>query len=275
MYSLLKYIPKNHLSFIVGKIASIPIPFFLRPFAFKTFASLTGVDLDEVEDPLTEYSSVSSFFVRNLKEGVRPIEGELVSPVDGVLRGGQKINSNSCEQVKGKYYSLSDIIGDAEGSELELHRFMDGTLMTIYLSPRHYHHVHSPCSAKIRRCDYIPGKLWPVNDWSINSINSLFSINERLNIYLSTAWGEILLVMVGATNVGKMSVSFDDITTNQAFFSPSKKSSTTYGIEVAAGERLGTFHLGSTVLLIFEPNFKFATSLRMDSREVKYGQSMI
>ena len=92
-YSLLYILPKNYLSFFAGLFAGIPIPTFLREKAFTTFAKRYDLNLDEVELPLKSYSSLSSFFVRDLKAGVRKVQGEIVSPVDGRLRSFRKITS--------------------------------------------------------------------------------------------------------------------------------------------------------------------------------------
>ena len=41
-------------------------------------------------------------------------------------------------------------------------QFTGGEYVTIYLSPRDYHRVHTPVSATLSAYDYIPGQLWPV-----------------------------------------------------------------------------------------------------------------
>ena len=101
------------------------------------------------------------------------------------------------------------------------------------------------------RSTHIPGRLWPVNDWSLSTIDDLFSVNERVVTYLKTRFGVIAVVMVGATNVGKMSVTYDSFVTNVP---PRERETRTrnYGNPVAlnVGDRLGTFHMGSSVVVL-------------------------
>ena len=39
-----------------------------------------------------------------------------------------------------------------------------GSFITIYLSPRHYHRIHSPCEGRITAAWHLPGVLLPVNE---------------------------------------------------------------------------------------------------------------
>lgn len=70
--------------------------------------------LSEVSEPdLHVYSNLASFFYRNIKPGVRPIDhsAALVSPADGrVLQMGM-IEDGEVEQVKGMTYTLEALLG--------------------------------------------------------------------------------------------------------------------------------------------------------------------
>src|SRR5690606_30652682 len=140
-----------------------------------------------------------------------------------------------------------------------------------YLCPTDYHRVHSPVDGKITEIHYIPGKLWPVNNWSVSNIKNLFAINERVVVIIETPKGKCALVMVGATNVGKMTVTFDQgILTNNFFDrSPVKKKYPT-PIEVKKGEDLGAFHMGSTVVMVYEKSF-FGTTDKFNVGKVRMG----
>ncbi|HEY0371997.1 MAG TPA: phosphatidylserine decarboxylase, partial [Thermoanaerobaculia bacterium] len=162
MYRYLRYVPKNHLSRTIGRLVHARLP---KPLARKLvhwFARTYQIDTDSAGKPLHEYPSIGHFFIRELREGLRPIEGDFVSPVDGTLRNFGTVLNGRLDQVKGKSYTLARFLGDENAS-----RYENGTFFNLYLSPQDYHHIHSPVGGQIVRSVHIPGKLWPVNDWSL------------------------------------------------------------------------------------------------------------
>ncbi|NLF26045.1 MAG: phosphatidylserine decarboxylase [Deltaproteobacteria bacterium] len=250
MYAILRFLPKNYLSFLVGKLASLPLPRFLSGFLIKLFARVYLIDLGEVEKDISLYHSLDAFFTRRLKPGVRPIGEGLVSPVDGAVRGFGEVQNGRLEQIKGKDYSVEALLGHSSYAA----RFLDGFYFNLYLSPRDYHRVHAPISGEVVAASYIPGKLWPVNDWSLSRIPHLFVVNERVVTYLSGAYGLVAVVMVGATNVGKISLSYCDWITNQRPQKLTLHQTFSPAPTLEKGEELGVFHLGSTVIILCEKN---------------------
>lgn len=250
-YKFLSLLPRNYLSFILGRFVRIPLPRFLRVPLLKAFVHAYKIDCSEILAPLDQFNSLGAFFVRELKPGARPVEGDLVSPVDGLLRDCGRVSEGRLPQIKGQDYLVEDFLGDGKWAD----RFKDGIFFNFYLSPRDYHHVHCPAEAEVRACKYIPGSLWPVNEWSINTIPGVFVKNERLVVYLSTSFGDMALVMVGAMNVGRMEVTFDDIRTNAIFSRYSRcgyEAAYEMPLKLIAGEKLGTFHMGSSVVILLE-----------------------
>src|SRR4051812_46129587 len=114
MWNILKYIPKNHLSYSVGKLVFLRLPYPLSLLSVNIFSRLFKINLEEAALPLSKYPSIGDFFIRDLKPGLRKIEEGLVSPVDGRLRSYGTIESGKLPQVKGKDYSISDFLGDSE-----------------------------------------------------------------------------------------------------------------------------------------------------------------
>lgn len=49
-----------------GFVGSIYIPTFMRNFVYTKYASTYGVNLEEIEKPLVEYSTFSEFFTRKV-----------------------------------------------------------------------------------------------------------------------------------------------------------------------------------------------------------------
>jgi phosphatidylserine decarboxylase len=272
VYRYLRYVPKNHLSRFIGRLVHARLPQPVARRLVRWFAETYQIDVDAAGKELQHYPSIGHFFTRDLREGLRPIEGDFVSPVDGVLRNYGAIADGRLEQIKGKTYTLSRFLGDAEFAR----RYENGAFFNLYLSPQDYHHVHSPVSGKIVRSVHIPGKLWPVNDWSLANVDELFSINERVVTYIECAYGLVAAVMIGATNVGKISVVYDTFISNAA--GTTKTVTRTYDppIDIAAGARLGTFHMGSSVVMLIEPGRLDVERVRLKAgTKVQYGAAVL
>jgi phosphatidylserine decarboxylase len=257
--ALLARLPQGGLSRGMGRIADTPIPRRLRRTVLGAFARALGIDVSEAEQPLGAYPSINAFFVRRLKPGVRqwPASDDvLASPVDGVLGQLGRIRSGRLIQAKGRSYSAGALLGsDEEGA-----RYEGGAFLTLYLSPRHYHRIHTPTPGTIPLARHLPGALLPVNAAAVNGIEDLFPRNERLVCYLDGALGRVAVVAVGAYNVGRISASFDPswsgedgrwITNRRVPPPPERRYDPP--VTVARGEEIMAFHLGSTVVLLVEP----------------------
>lgn len=271
MYRLLRFVPKNHLSWLVGTLVHVPLPRPLATRIIRWFARLFEIDVAAASRPIESYRSIGEFFTRDLRDGLRPIGAEPVSPVDGKLRDRGPVVQGRIVQVKGKTYPLVKFLGeDADAS-----RFEGGFYFNLYLSPRDYHHIHSPVSGEIIRCTHIPGKLWPVNDWSIGAIENLFAVNERVVVWIRTErFGLVAVAMIGATNVGKITVTFDEIVSNTGKRGSLVRSYT--GRQTTAGDRLGTFHMGSSVVVLFEPGRLDPDAVRVKAGDaLLYGQELV
>lgn len=249
---VLPQLPKKWLSHYLGAAVHQPLPRALSQAAIKAYVKMYNINLEEIEKPLSEYKTLGEFFSRALKDGARPIQGDLVHPCDGRLIQRGSIHDGTLIQAKGKIYKLDDFIPDNPWAG----DFEQGQFLTYYLAPFNYHRVHSPFETQVSWAQVIPGELWPVNSWSVKRIEGLYAINERVAVGLQSDKGRAILVMVGATNVGSMSFSFDDsIRTNQR--PRIEKYLRTYRDPQAlkAGEELGTFHMGSTVVLLLDSHF--------------------
>ncbi len=258
----LQLLPKNTVSRAVGAASEISLPKGLQGFVNSTFANLAGIDLSESERPPSDYRSVNAFFTRKLKDGARDIDaervGDLVSPADGRVSHFGRITRDTLVQAKGRDYRLVDLVDSGADAD----RFREGHYITVYLSPRDYHRVHSPAGGAIERISYIPGHLFPVNPFAVENVDELFAVNERLITYVSNRdLGEVAVIMVGATCVGRMSLTFNDLVTNSKF-RRREEIALDEAVDVSAGEEIGAFNLGSTVILLIEnADFAFDESL--------------
>jgi phosphatidylserine decarboxylase len=248
MYRILYFLPKNHVSHWMGLLLNIRWPKPIACWLVGFFAKLYNINLKEAENPIDSYSSIGDLFIRKLKADARPIHGDLVHPVDAVISQMGKITNHTLIQAKGKTYTTHELLKSDTAAKFE-----GGMFITYYLCPTDYHRIHSPVTGIIEASTLIPGKLWPVNTWSVDTIENLFSVNERLVSHLQTSQGEnVAVVKVGATNVGKITLSYDSSVVSNTCQRKISHKDYRPNIPVKAGDELGIFHMGSTVVLLLD-----------------------
>ena len=265
-------LPLNILSRIFGHIAKFRNPAFQR-WAISAFAKRFRVNLSEASREIENYETLADFFLRDLKDDARPIGEGIVSPVDGRLTEWGEIANDTLLQVKGRDYSLSHFLNDVDTAK----RLDGGTFLTLYLAPTDYHHVHAPCDIQVTSVKHIPGALFPVNSFSATRISELFCKNERVIVYFTCGGRAAALVFVGATNVGSIRLAFDGLRTNLSLRPPRSAHVTLKSFSTAVafrkGERIGSFALGSTVVLLFEKG-AFSSDINLRSGPVRLGETL-
>ncbi|HEX3032607.1 MAG TPA: archaetidylserine decarboxylase [Bacillota bacterium] len=247
LVGLLGVLPIHGLSRIVGKVAGSRLSRPLIPL----FARHYGIDTGEGERPPEAYPSLLDYFIRKLRPGVRQIDTQketVISPVDGMVGALGVISAGQAYQAKGVAYSLTDLLG---GDQAAASAFEGGTFITIYLSPRDYHRIHMPFTARIVSSVYVPGTLFPVNSLGVRAVAGLFARNERLITYMFGSGGLAAVVKVGAAIVGSVKVVYD---TAPARIRGGQIVKREYpGVpELGKGDELGWFEFGSTVVLLFQ-----------------------
>ncbi|MDV2583652.1 phosphatidylserine decarboxylase, partial [Alkalibacillus haloalkaliphilus] len=83
--------------------------------------------------------------------------------VDAVMEDVGPITETSEIIVKGKAYSIEEMLGDKD----VLLKYLDGTYIILYLSPSHYHRIHSPVDGTVTKQWTLGRKSYPVNKWGI------------------------------------------------------------------------------------------------------------
>ena len=270
MLWILSFLPRKWLSRIVGVLMHIKLPSFLAKTSIEFFAWFYKINTSEAEMPLQNYSSIGQFFSRKLKRGARPISAAwAIHPCDSEILQHGPIDQKTLIQAKGHIFNLVKLTEDPLADE----KYNDGYFLTYYLCPTDYHRVHSPVSGFIKSVMYRNGDLWPVNKNSVKLINNLYIQNERLMGEIATEYGPVGVIMVGATNVGSMTLSFDKkVRTNR--FVASKRRTYSPPIEIKKGDEFGTFHMGSTVIVLYSKEFreKFEKQFLI-SKTVRIGES--
>ena len=88
-----------------------------------------------------------------------------------------------------------------------------------------------------------------MNPPAVRSVPGLFARNERVAVFLEgEGVGPVAVVLVGAANVGRITLGFSDLVTNQG--EPAQRAEPPEPLPVRRGEEIGTFNLGSTVVLL-------------------------
>ena len=274
-----------------GKVNSVPLPVFMRSPLYRFYAWFTGANLDEVKLPLRAFPSLQAFFSRELKPGVRPIaDTALVSPVDARIVVLGPVEGERVEQVKGVTYPLPSFLGEdlwTANADKRLYHCV------LYLAPGDYHRIHSGADCSVTLLRHFPGTLFPISPVVARLVPNLFALNER--VVLAGAWshGFYSATAVGAYHVGSMAFNFDkNVRTNRLrrdFRNPnlslmSNKGLGAYAYDFeypegtlafAKGDEVGTFKLGSTIVLVFEvpadAEFEFLVS---PGQKVQMGQPL-
>jgi phosphatidylserine decarboxylase len=257
--ALLERLPQAALSRSFGRLADTPVPRPLRRAIIGGFAGAVGIDVGEAEHDVAHYRSINEFFVRRLRPGARSWPHDpatAASPVDGVVGQHGPVTEGRLIQAKGRHYSAADLLRDPA----EAVRYQGGAFLTIYLSPRHYHRIHAPVGGFIPYATHIPGVLLPVNAPAVQHVQDLFPRNERVLCTIDSPLGRVCVVAVGAYNVGRISTTFDadwagpgrSVANRSGSTSPRRRDYTP-PLQVEQGDEIMAFHLGSTIVMLFEP----------------------
>jgi len=208
-----------------------------------------------LSDP-NDYPNFNTFFTRELKANARPIASEpnsIVSPADGVISALGNIEQGQLIQAKNHKFPLQALLAGDKGLAED---FMDGSFVTVYLSPKDYHRVHLPVTGRLMKTLYVPGRLFSVNKATTNAVPNLFARNERAICVFDTRLGTVCVILVGAMIVA----GIDTVWGGQICPISGNRSVKTQEydknvppIELTTGAEIGRFKLGSTAIVLFPP----------------------
>jgi len=246
---------KKHYTSVIsnyfGKFASKSFSPPIQNFINKGYVKLMGLDMTAFKEP-SAYPTLNKLFTRAF-ETPPPLPEDrlaLISGVDALITDAGTITEGKAYQIKGMSYDIDRLFGEYHAglsSKVE-----GGEFINFYLSPKDYHRYHMPMTLKIISLTHIPGKLYPVNFPLLRHMKDLFIENERVVIECEDEKGRTqVLVLVGALNVGKMVVTFENnICTNSDIRAP--KHYTYENLTLERGELFGWFEMGSTILTFSE-----------------------
>ena len=120
-------------------------------------------DLDLSEAKKTEFNSMHDCFIRELKDGARPIDPDpavLVSPCDAIVGAcGRDRRHASCSRSRASPTRCRTCSAIRELVE----RYRDGRYVTLRLTSSMYHRFHAPHDCRVEQVTYISGDTWNVN----------------------------------------------------------------------------------------------------------------
>jgi phosphatidylserine decarboxylase len=236
-------------SSILKQYSRSPISRFIVP----SFSRIYRLNQNEMEKTLIEYSTLNDLFTRKLKPGARKIDNlsdSVISPVDAIIEDIGTIKETSEIEVKGKIYSIKEMLGDHN----QLEKYINGTYIILYLSPSHYHRIHCPASGEVINQWTLGTKSYPVNKWGLKYGVRPLSKNYRVITELKTDYGFMSVVKVGAMFVNSIEMTHQ-------------------GNQLKKGEEMAFFSFGSTVILLFEKEIFQIDSFQIP-HEVKVGEKI-
>jgi phosphatidylserine decarboxylase len=260
-----RLLPKRLLTIFFGILAKLELG-FITEYLINDFIKKYKVDMRDALDPnVKSYPTFNDFFIRKLKPALRPlVKAKILSPVDGLVSEIGKACDGKILQVKKHYYTVKALFA---GDKVLAEKFNNANFMTLYLAPNDYHRIHVPLDCVLKQVIYVPGKLFSVRPQTVRGIKNLFAINERVVCVFETKLGPMVMVLVGATIVGKIGLRcFGE------FRRFAHKKHFSFTETFRQGDELGYFKLGSTVLLFFAEEVNFAQSLL--NTKVVFGSSL-
>ncbi|MEN9354403.1 MAG: hypothetical protein RL318_1728 [Fibrobacterota bacterium] len=243
---LLSFLPRVALSHAFGFVSRIENPKWFAKASIRFFLWLfPTIDQSEMVKAATKYPTLNAFFTRTIKSDARTIAPDLlISPCDGTFGQSGPIQAGMALQAKGIGYAIEDFLADRTRAKA----YEGGWFITIYLAPYNYHRVHAPATGTLVECVHVAGDLWPVHKKAVAGIPKLFCLNERTWIEQKTASGKVLSCLVGAMNVGHITLSHDRTFGRAAGI----QSQAGHGLEIEKAQEIGIFEMGSTVVMLLD-----------------------
>ena len=259
-FLLTNRIPRRLATRFMGWFSRIERP-LVRDLSIGVWRFFSGLDLSEAKK--TQFRSMHDCFIRELKDGARPIDLDpavLVSPCDAIVGACGAIAGTALLQIKGFPYTLQDLLG---GSGLvDAHR--DGRYVTLRLTSSMYHRFHAPHDCRVEELTYISGDTWNVNPIALKRIEKLFCKNERavLRTRLASSGHLVTLVPVAAVLVASIRLRFLDAPLDLSHRGPDVIAC---DARFTKGEEMGWFEHGSTIVLLAPDGFSLCEGVREGS----------
>jgi phosphatidylserine decarboxylase len=268
-FLLTNRIPRRLATQFIGWFSKIEQP-LVRDLSIATWRFFSDLDLCEAKK--NQFRSVHDCFIRELKDGRRPIDSDadtLVSPCDAIIGACGAVADATLHQIKGFPYTLDDLLCDRNLVE----RCRNGRYVTLRLTSSMYHRFHAPHDCRVEQVTYISGDTWNVNPIALRRVERLFCKNERavLKMTLSATDYVVTLVPVAAILVASIRLHFLDVLLTLKYRGPN-----VIGCDARfrKGEEMGWFEHGSTIIVFAPKEFSLCDTVK-DGAVIRMGEPLM
>lgn len=229
------------------------------------FIAFHNIDANEFLDPISSFANFNDFFIRKLRQEVRPITSPdepawAICPADCRLHVYETLTEAQNLWIKGKTFSLKTLLSN---TELEAD-FAGCSLVIARLAPQDYHRFHYPVSGFSGKYFSQGDAYYTVNPIAVRENVDVYSLNKRTSVIVdSPDFGKVMIICIGATMVGSVVLTSGE------------------DVNVEKGDELGYFQFGgSTLLVLFQRDrIRFDDDLIFNSAKqqetlVKMGMSL-
>jgi phosphatidylserine decarboxylase len=268
-FLLTNRIPRRFATELVGWFSKIEQP-LIRDLSIGLWRLFSGLDLSEAKR--TEFRSMHDCFVRELKDGARPVDRDpaiLTSPSDAIVGACGSIAGTELYQIKGFPYSLAELLDDDR--LVNTHR--DGLFVTLRLTSTMYHRFHAPHDCQVEQVTYVSGDTWNVNPIALKRIEKLFCKNERaiIETRLAATGHLVTLVPVAAILVASIRLHFLNVVLSARHRGPNVMAC---DATLQKGQEMGWFEHGSTIVVFTPPGFLLCDGIR-EGAKIRMGQPLL
>jgi phosphatidylserine decarboxylase len=267
-FLLTNRIPRHLATRFIGWFSKIEQP-LVRDLSLAIWRMFSDLDLSEAKS--RQFKSMHDCFIRELKEGARPIDADpeiLVSPCDAIVGASGTIAGAELLQVKGFPYTLQDLFGEEDF----VRSYRNGRYVTLRLTSTMYHRFHAPHDCVVERVKYLAGDTWNVNPIALKRIEKLFCKNERavLRTRLAATGHVVTLVPVAAILVASIRLHCLEGEAELRV-----RASTPIGkASFQKGEEMGWFQHGSTIIVFAPDGFTLCDNVR-EGTNIRMGQALM
>jgi len=268
-FLLTNRIPRRLATQFVGWFSKIEQP-VVRDLSIALWGFFSDLDLSEAKK--TQFRSMHDCFIRELKDGKRPIDSGakiLVSPCDAIIGACGTVADTTLHQIKGFAYTLDDLMCDRD--LVEQHR--NGRYVTLRLTSSMYHRFHAPHDCRVEQVTYISGDTWNVNPIALRRVEKLFCKNERaiLKTTLNATGDVVTLVPIAAILVASIRLHFLDVLLSLKYRGPNAVACDAH---FRKGEEMGWFEHGSTIIM-FAPWDFFLCDTVKEGATIRMGEPLM
>lgn len=256
-FALTNCFPRRLATRLLGRFSKIEQP-LARDLSIAIWRFFCDVDLGEAKKQA--FSSLRDCFIRELKDGARPVNQDpavVVSPCDAIVGACGPITGPDLLQIKGSSYPLAELLRDGELAEF----YRGGCYATLRLTAGMYHRFHAPHACRVEQATHIWGDTWNVNPSTLARVEKVFCRNERVVMRLRLKVGGQLLTLVpvAAILVAGIRLRFQGLIVDPRLSVPRVAS---LAVAFEKGQEMGWFEHGSTILVLAPASIALSETIR-------------